>query len=86
MRCAKTRPVWELFADVLVVQDDLNKVFDVMLVVVDVMDLIEDLVLGRAALKELEVVKLGELPVLEAAVYVPKANVVVEVHVVEKNG
>ena len=85
MQCAEAQPVWELPVDVLVVQDELDEVLDVVLVVVNAAELVEELVLGKAVLKDLEVVELEELTVLEAVVDVPpKADVVVEVLVVEK--
>ena len=71
--------------DVLVVQDGLDEVLDVVLVIVNVAELVEELVLGKAVLKELEVVEPEELTVLEDAVDgLPKVDVVVEVLVVEK--
>ena len=68
-----------------VVQDDLGKILNVILVEVKVAVLVEELVLGEAAIKELELVELAELTVIEAAVGVlPTADVVVEVHVVKE--
>ena len=68
-----------------VVQDDLGKKLNVIVVEVQVAVLVEELVLGEAAIKELELVELVELTVIEAAAGVlPTADVVVEVHVVEE--
>ena len=66
--------------DVLVVEDELDEVLDVVLVVVNAADLVEKLLLGKAVLKELEVVVAKKLTLLEAAVDgLPKVDVVVEV-------
>ena len=69
--------------DVLVVEDELDEVLDVVLVVVNAADLVEELVLGKAVLKELEIVVAKELTELEIAVD-GLPNVDVEVLMVEK--
>ena len=66
-QCAEAQLVWELLEDVHVVQDELSEVLDVKLVVVSFADLVEELVLGEAVLRELRVVEMERLTVLRVA-------------------
>ena len=67
------------------VQDELSKVLDVKLVVVTFADLVEQLVLGEAVLRELRAVEMERLTVLEVAADVlRRVDVVAEMLMVEK--
>ena len=77
--------MWELLEDVHVVQDELSEVLDVKLVVVSFADLVEELVLGEAVLRELRVVEMERLTVLGVAADVlRRVGVVAEMLKVEK--